>query len=57
MVYWPIRALSPDEMVQKGVAQLLEAVIDDVGNFVNHSFATPLRVVVKERYSILSGGC
>ena len=26
MVCWPLWALSPDEMVQKGVAQLLEAV-------------------------------
>ena len=30
---------------------------DDVGNFVNHSLAAPLRVVGKERHSISSGGC
>ena len=31
--------------------------MDDVGNFVNHSLAAPLRVVGKERHSISSGGC
>ena len=31
--------------------------MDDVGNFVNHSLAAPLRVVGKEWHSISSGGC
>ena len=30
--------------------------MNDVGNFVNHSLAAPLRVVGKEWYSISSGG-
>ena len=30
---------------------------DDVGNFVNHSLAAPLRVVGKEWHSISLGGC
>ena len=30
--------------------------MDDVGNFVNHSLAAPLRMVGKERISISSGG-
>ena len=31
--------------------------IDDIGNFVNHSFAAPLRMVRKEQHNISSGGC
>jgi len=30
--------------------------MDEVGNFVNHSLAAPLRVVGKEQHNILSGG-
>ena len=31
--------------------------LDDVGNLVNHSLVTPLRVVGKDRHNISSGGC
>ena len=31
--------------------------MDDVGNFVNHSHAAPLRVVGNEQHSIFSRGC
>ena len=51
MVHWPFRALSPDKVAQKGTAQYF---FNDVGNFVNHSLATLLRVVGKERHSISS---
>ena len=30
---------------------------NDVGNFMNHSLVTPLRVVGKEQHNISSGGC
>ena len=57
VIHWPLKALSSDEVVQEGVAQLLEAIDGDVGNFMNHSLAAPLRVAGKERHSISSGGC
>ena len=56
-IHWPLKAFFSDEVVQEGVAQLLEAIDGNVGNFVNHSLATPLRVAGKERHSISSGGC
>ena len=57
VIRWPLKALSSNEVVQEGVAQLLEAIDSDVGNFVNHSLAAPLRVAGKERHSISSRGC
>ena len=57
VIRWPLKALSSNEVVQEGVAQLLEAIDSDVGNFVNHSLAAPLRVAGKERHSISSGDC
>ena len=57
VIRWPLKALSSNKVVQEGVAQLLEAIDSDVGNFVNHSLAAPLRVAGKERHSISSRGC
>ena len=57
VIRWPLKALSSNEVVQEGVAQLLEAIDGDVGNFMNHSLAAPLRVAGKEQHSISSRDC
>ena len=41
----------------KELPNCLKLSMDDVGSLVNHSFATPLRMVGKERHNISSGGC
>ena len=52
MVRWPLRTLSSNEVTQKGVTQLLEAIDGRCW-----SLAAPLRMVGKDRHNILSGGC
>ena len=42
---------------RKELLSCLKLSINDVGNLANHSLATPLRVVGKERHRILLGGC
>ena len=42
---------------KKALPNFSKLLMDDVGNFVNHSLAAPLRVVGKERHSISLGGC
>ena len=42
---------------RKALPNCSKISIDDVGNFMNHSLAAPLRVVGKERHSISSRGC
>ena len=47
----------PTKWCRKELLNYSKLSMDDVGNFMNHSFAAPLRVVRKERHSISSGGC
>ena len=47
----------PTKWRRKALPNYSKLSMDDVGNFVNHSRAAPLRVVGKERHSISSGGC
>ena len=47
----------PTKWRRKELLNCLKLLMDDVGNFVNHSLAAPLRVVGKEQNSILSGSC
>ena len=47
----------PMKWHKKELTNYSKLSMDDVGNFVNHSLATPLRVVEKERHSISSGDC
>ena len=42
---------------RKELLNCSKLLMDDVGNFVNHSLVASLRVVGKERHSISSGGC
>ena len=42
---------------KKELPNCSKLLMDDVGNFVNHSLAAPLRVVGKERHNISLGGC
>ena len=45
----------PTKWCKKALPNYSKLLMDDVGNFVNHSLAAPLRVVGKERHSISSG--
>ena len=47
----------PTKWCKKALLNCSKLSMDEVGNFVNHSLAAPLRVVGKEQHSILSGGC
>ena len=42
---------------KKALLNWLKLFKDEVGNFVNHSLAAPLRMVGKERHNISSSGC
>ena len=48
---------SPTKCRTKELLSYSKLLMDDGGNLVNHSLATPLRVVGKERHRISSGGC
>ena len=45
----------PTKWCKKALLNCSKLSMDDIGNFVNHSLTTPLRVVRKERHSISSG--
>ena len=47
----------PTKWQRKELPSCSKLSMDDVGSLVNHSLATPLRVVEKERHKISSGGC
>ena len=47
----------PMKWRKKALLNCSKLSTDNVGNLVNHSLATPLRVVGKERHGISSGGC
>ena len=47
----------PTKWHNKELPNCSKLSMDNIGNFVNHSLAAPLRVVGKERHSISSGGC
>ena len=47
----------PTKWWEKELPSCSKLSMDDVGSLVNHSLATPLRVVGKEWHSISSGGC
>ena len=47
----------PTKWHRKALPNCLKLSIDNVGSFVNHSFAALLRVVGNDRQSILLGGC
>ena len=47
----------PTKWRRKALLNCSKLSLDDVGNFVNHSLTSPLRVVGKERHSISSKDC
>ena len=47
----------PTKWRKKKLPNYSKLLMDDVGNFVNHSLIAPLRMVRKERHNISSGGC
>ena len=47
----------PTKWRRKELPSYSKLSMDDVGNLVNHSLATPLKVVGKEWHNISSGGC
>ena len=52
-----LRRYPPTKWHRKALLNCSKLLMNEVGNFMNHSLATPLRVVGKERHSISSRGC
>ena len=52
-----LRRCPPTKWCRKAFLNCSNLLMDEFGNFVNHSLAVPLRVVGKEQHSISSGDC